>query len=54
MKSPVVGGAKNVNMKGKKIKKLRCGCCIAYDFRDKYKEISDKNLMKNHNKFYCD
>ena len=24
----------SVNLKGKKVKRLRCGCCTAYDFRE--------------------
>lgn len=33
-KSPVVHGAGNINMKGKRYRLLRCGCCVAVDFRD--------------------
>ena len=33
-KSPVVRGAGNVNMKGKKYKVLRCRCCYCIDFRE--------------------
>ena len=42
-KSPVSRGAGNVNMKGKKYKLLRCGCCWALDHRD-------KELKKHHQK----
>jgi hypothetical protein len=46
-RSPVAGGAGNVNLKGKKYKlMLPCGCCYAYDFRDKYKEREDKKLIR--------
>jgi hypothetical protein len=24
----------SVNLKGKKVKRLRCGCCTAYDLRE--------------------
>lgn len=34
-KSPVIGGAGNVNMKGKKYKVMRCRCCACLDLRDK-------------------
>lgn len=33
-KSPVVRGAGNVNMKGKKYRVLRCRCCYCIDFRE--------------------
>jgi hypothetical protein len=42
-KSPVVRGAGNVNMKGKKYKLMRCRCCVCMDFRD-------RELKKEHKK----
>ncbi len=42
-KSPVVHGAGNVNMKGKKYKLMRCRCCVCIDFRE-------RELKKEHKK----
>ena len=42
-KSPVVYGAGNVNMKGKKEKLMRCRCCVCLDLRE-------KELAKEHKK----
>jgi hypothetical protein len=42
-KSPIYRGAGNLNMKGKKTMRMRCGCCSAYDFRD-------DELKKEHKK----
>ena len=41
-KSPVAHGAGNVNMKGKKYKLMRCGCCECIDLRDKVLEKEHK------------
>jgi hypothetical protein len=49
-RSPVPnGGAGNVNLKGKKYKLMRCGCCAAYDFRDEYKKNLDKKMIREYN-----
>lgn len=45
-RSPIVRGAGNVNLKGKKSKLMRCGCCSALDFREEYKKKLDKKLIK--------
>ena len=44
-KSPVAYGAGNVNMKGKKHKRMGCGCCDCYDFRDRELEKEHKKEM---------
>ena len=36
----------NVNLKGKKHKRLACGCCSALDLRSTYKEKQDNKYMK--------
>jgi hypothetical protein len=35
MKGPIHPSAGGVNMKGKKSKRMYCGCCDCYDFRQK-------------------
>jgi hypothetical protein len=42
-KSPMAHHAGNINMKGKKYKVLKCGCCACEDYRD-------KELKKEHTK----
>jgi|694.fasta_scaffold35401_5 hypothetical protein len=46
MKSPAyrVGQA---NLKGKKTKRLRCGCCTAFNFLDKERDIRHKKEIRN-------
>ena len=35
----------SVNLKGKKVKRLRCGCCTAYDLREnELKKIQLKEM----------
>lgn len=46
-KSSVAGGAGNINMKGKKHVRLRCGCCDCIDFRG-------KELKKDHRKYIAE
>jgi hypothetical protein len=52
-KSPVVRGAGNTNMKGKKYKLMSCRCCVCIDFRDRElekehkKEISEAQYIKD-------
>jgi hypothetical protein len=37
----------SVNLKGKKVKRLRCGCCTAYDFReDEIKKLQLKEARE--------
>lgn len=43
MKSPVAYGAGNHNLKGKKHKLLRCGCCVVINKKD---EIKNKIELK--------
>lgn len=46
-KSPVAYGAGNVNMKGKKYKRMRCGCCHCIDMReDELKKQHQKEIQK--------
>lgn len=47
MKSPVAHGAGNINLKGKKYKLLRCGCCEVIDFREDYKKYIAKKEIQN-------
>lgn len=48
-KSPVAHGAGNVNMKGKKHKTMRCGCCYCIDFReDELKKEHQKEIRNYH------
>lgn len=49
MKSPVAYGAGNAKLRGKKIKVMRCGCCVAFDFRDKCKEQLAKKEIREYN-----
>lgn len=35
-RSVVYRGAGNINLHGKKYKRLSCGCCDVVDFRDEY------------------
>ena len=37
----------NVNLKGKKEKIFRCGCCSAYDLRDKLLKKIHKEEIRN-------
>lgn len=38
----------SVNLKGKKVKRLRCGCCTAYDFREyELEKIQLKEMKEN-------
>lgn len=52
MKSTVINVG-SVNLKGKKVKRLRCGCCTAYDMREDelkkthLKEIREYRLMQS-------
>ena len=47
-RSPVYpSGAGNANLKGKKYKTMRCGCCWCIDMRDKELEKEHKKEMKN-------
>jgi len=46
-KSPVAYGAGNVNMKGKKYKLMRCGCCWCLNLRDKVLKKEHEKEMKN-------
>lgn len=40
--------AGNANLKGKKYKLMRCGCCVAIDYRDKFREMVDKKEIKDY------
>lgn len=45
MKSPGAQHMGNVNMKGKKVRLLRCGCCDCVDFREDYdKKMAQKEI----------
>ena len=48
MKSPAYRCGQH-DLKGKKVKRLGCGCCTMYNFKDSYKEKIDKKTMK----MYC-
>lgn len=53
-KSPVVRGAGNVNMKGKKYRVMRCRCCYCIDYREDelkkehMKEMKDYDEVSTH------
>lgn len=51
MKSVSAVNLGSVNLKGKKEKRLRCGCCTAQDFREKELEKRHKREM---NAYYSD
>lgn len=40
--------AGNVNMKGKKTKRMSCGCCSCIDFREKIRYNKDYKMMKDY------
>lgn len=44
----------SVNLKGKKVKRLRCGCCTAQDFRESEIEKECKKEMRNEIRGICD
>ncbi len=37
----------SVNLKGKKVKRLRCGCCTAYDFREREMKRAGLKEIRN-------
>ena len=49
-KSPVVRGAGNMNMKGKKYKLMSCRCCVCIDFRDRELEKEHKREIDDFRK----
>lgn len=46
MRSPRHIGAGDVNMRGKKTRAMRCGCCVCLDFREAHKALVDKKEMR--------
>lgn len=51
MKSTVVNVG-NVNLKGRKTKMLRCGCCVAVDLREKERIKEAKAEIDNSLELY--
>jgi hypothetical protein len=47
-------GRGNVNLRGKKVKMLRCGCCEAWDGRDKCRRLESERDMRKPEDDYHD
>jgi hypothetical protein len=43
-------GVGDINLKGRKSKRLRCGCCTAYNFKEKCLKKQHKKDMNNFDK----
>ena len=54
MKSPAHYRAGQHNLKGKKQKLLRCGCCVMFNLRDKERDERQKKEIRNALKCYMD
>lgn len=52
MRSPAV---KCFNMKGKKTLRLKCGCCMMFNFKEKYNtELAKKEIRSAKYSLVCD
>ena len=41
----------DINMKGKKHVRLRCGCCEAYNFKEEYQDKLAEKEIRDYNKY---
>lgn len=44
----------SVNLKGKKVKRLRCGCCTAYDLREnELEKLHKREINDSYSGYDC-